>query len=144
MIVFSSPCDSPHSKDLHYLEFCYQCGLIKQVFCSVNLTQTTWSIRHNIGHMFIKNQIMPRFFAECDGLICFPSTVMAKLFGTFANICGVRGDRSFVLSGLIERLLVQSPRSHFSQVLGQMGCGYISFLDRVGQIKLGIINIDFQ
>ena len=69
---------------------------------------------------------------------------MAKLFSTFANICSVRCDRSFFLSGLIKRLLEQAPRSHFLQILGQMGGGYISFLDRVGPIKLGIINIDFQ
>ena len=32
------------------------------------------------------SKIMPKSFADCDGLICFQSRVMAKLSGTFASL----------------------------------------------------------
>ena len=51
---------------------------------------------------------------------------MAKLSGTFSNICSVPSGRRFVFT---KRLLVQY-RAAISS--------------REGQIKLGIINLDFQ
>ena len=54
----------------------------------------------------LQSIVTPRFFADLEDVISLLSSVMLRSSGIFVSICRVHRTRSFVLSGLMRRLLL--------------------------------------
>ena len=73
--------------------------------------EVTWVI----CSLYVRLQsiVTPRFFADFDDVISLLSSVILGSFGIFVSICGVPRTRSFVLSGLMNRLFLQRHAAMF-------------------------------
>ena len=93
----------------------YQCGLIKQIFYTIDLTKATYTFRGYLSSSYVRLQsiITPRFFTDLDGAISLLSSVMLRSSGMFFSICGVPRISTFVLSGLMRRLFLQHHAAMF-------------------------------